>query len=187
MHKRISRVVTLVLLVAAVGSVWLFFRKPRIPPVETSPQAARSFDQKLAEIEQPPSSLRPHAIRISETELNSKLQQSLRAQPAAQVEPAILKAITVQLQNDQIVGFFTLDVKGVDVVLTLAGRLGVHNHELRFTPTRARMGSLPIAAFAIRYALRNKLDSPEMREQLKLPEDIRAIRVENAEILLEVE
>lgn len=187
MHKRIFRIVTWILLGAAVSSVWLFFRKPHIPPVETSPQAARSFDQKLAEIEQHHSSQRPQTIHISETELNSKLQQSLREQSPAQVESTTLKAITMQLENGQIVGSFTVDVRGVDVILTLAGKLGVHDHELQFTPTRASMGSLPIPAFAIRSALRDKLNSPEVREQLKLPESIKGIRIENREILLEME
>jgi hypothetical protein len=47
------------------------------------------------------------------------------------------------------------------------------------------MGSLPVPISAVESTLREKLNSPEMRDRMKLPDSIRDIRIENGELVLQ--
>ena len=69
--------------------------------------------------------------------------------------------------------------------VTLGGKLGTNNHELQFSATEVRMGSLPVPMSLVEPVLRKKLNSPEMRDQLKLPESIAEVRIEDGELVIQ--
>lgn len=185
MGMKIYRIISWSLLILTLLSILLALRKPSVVPVEVSPQAAKSFDEKIAQVEQAHQQGTPQETRITETELNSKLQQGLQEASLAAGGPAALKAATIHLESDKLVGTFTVNVSGKDVYVTLGGRLGVHDRALQFTPTEMKMGSLPVPLAAVESTLREKLNSPEMRDRMKLPDSIKDIRIENGELVLQ--
>jgi hypothetical protein len=130
---------------------------------------------------------RPQEIRITEGELNSKLQESLRTTPAAASGPAELKTATVHLEGDKLVGSFTVNVSGKDLYVTLGGTLNTTNGQLQFTPSEVKMGSLPVPLSAVESTLLDKLNTPEMRERMKLPDSIKDVRIANGELVLQAQ
>lgn len=182
MAKKIYRIISWSLLILTVLSILLVLRKPSMPPVATSPQAAKSFDEKITQVEQAHQQGAPQEIHITEEELNSKLQESMQAPPAG--GPAALDAASIHLDGDRLIGTLTVKVSGKPLYLTLGGNLGAVNGQLQFTPTEIKMGSLPVPLSAVESTLRQKLDSPEMRERLKLPDSIKDVRIENGELVI---
>jgi hypothetical protein len=185
MAGKIYRIASLGLLLFCLISVLLVLRRPALPQVEVSAEAARSFDEKIAEINQPRQERAPGEIHLTESELNSKLQESLQA-PVSVSSPIALRGATVHLKGNELVGIFTVNISGKDVYVTIGGTLGGSNGLLQFTPLEVKMGSLPIPVSAVKYKLREKLDSPEMRDRMKLPELVKDIRVENSEVVIQI-
>lgn len=185
MARKIYRVISWSLLILTLVSILLALRKPSVVPVEVSPQAANSFDEKLAQLEEAHQQGAPQEIRITEAELNSKLQQGMQEASMAPGGATALKAATIHLESDKLVGTFTVSVSGKDVYVTLGGNLAVQNGALQFTPTEMKMGSLPVPISAVESTLREKLNSPEMRDRMKLPDSIKDIRIENGELVLQ--
>lgn len=184
MAKKIYRIISWGLLVLTVLSILLMLRKPSIPPVATSPEAAKSFDEKIAQVEQPHPPGTQQEVHITEAELNSKLQESMQGPAPGPTGPAALESASIHLEGDRLIGTFTVKVAGKDLYLTLGGRLGAVNGQLQFTPTEIKLGSLPVPVSTVESTLREKLDSPEMRDRMKLPDSIRDIRIENGELVV---
>lgn len=186
MARKIYRVISWSLLILTVVSILLALRKPSVAPIATSPQAARSFDEKIAQVEQAHQQGVSQEVHITEAELNSKLQESLQVPPASSGH-ATLRAATIQLLDDKLLGTFVVNVSGKDLYLTLAGKLALQDHTLQFTPTEAKMGSLPLPVSALGSTLRDKLNSPEMRERMRLPDSIKDVRIENGELVVQTQ
>jgi uncharacterized protein YpmS len=187
MAKKIYRIISWTLLILTLLSILLVLRKPSIPKIETSPEAAKAFDEKLAQVEQAHQQGTPKEIRITETELNSKLQQSFEGATAAPGASVALETATVHLEADKFVGTFTVNVSGKDLYVTLGGKVGVNNRALQFTPTEVKMGSLPVPLAAVESTLRKRLNAPEFRERMTLPDSIRDVRIENGELVLQTQ
>jgi hypothetical protein len=185
MAKKIYRTLSLVLLVFTLLSIILVLRKPSLSTAPTSGEAAKSFDTKLNQIAGAHRQGAPRKIRITETELNSKLTESLGSLDSSGGQPT-LRAATVRMEGDRIIGTFDVSFMGLDVYLTLGGNLGVTNGAVEFKPTDVQMGTLPVPAGLVESALREKLNSPEVRERLKIPNSIKDVRVENGELVFEV-
>jgi len=185
MTKKIYRIISWSLLILFLISILLILRKPSVAPVPTSPEAGKSFDQKIQELQTAHQQGTPKEIRITESELNAKLQEGMQEASAAPSGPAALKAATIHLEGDKFVGTFTVNVSGKDIYVTLGGKLGVSNGTLQLTPTEVRMGSLPVPISVVESTLRDKLNSPTMRDRMKLPDSIKDVRIENGELVLQ--
>jgi hypothetical protein len=183
MAKKIYRVVSWSLLALTLVSLLLALRKPSLPPVETSAEAAKAFDAKLNQLGEAHEQRIPREIRITEAELNSKLEESLQATPYG--GSTNLKAATVRLEADRVAATFTVSVSGKDIAMTLGGNLAVSNGGLEFKPTEVKMGSLPVPLALVESTLRDRLTSPQARERMKLPEFIKDVKIENGELVLQ--
>jgi hypothetical protein len=73
-------------------------------------------------------------------------------------------------------------IAGKDVYVTLAGHLGSQDGYVTFDPTEFKVGALNIPVSLVNSALQKKL--VEQREQLKLPQGIASLRVENSELVI---
>ena len=184
MVRKIFRVISWSLLVLTVISILLVLRKPSAPTVATSMEAAKSFDQKLGQLDEAHQHGAQQEVRITEVELNSKLQESVQGAVGG---PVTLSAATIHLEGEKLLGTFTVNVSGKDIYLTIGGTLGVTGRTLEFKPTDVKMGSLPVPVTVIESALRERLDSPEMRERMKLPDNIKNVRIENGELVLQTQ
>lgn len=183
MGKKISKIISWILLILTVLSLWLVVRRPSGPHLQSSPEAARAFDEKLAQLlaaHQPGQSVE---ARVSELELNSKLQQILAG--AAASGPVSLSAVGVRLEGARLVCLLTMNVLGLNVYVTLGGKPSLRDHRLEFDLTDVKMGSMPVPASLVSSVLQQKLNAPEMREMLRMPDFITGLRVENSELILE--
>jgi hypothetical protein len=183
MAKKIYKVISWILLILTIISLWLVVRKPSLPEIEISPEADRSFDQKLNLLAASQQQGSPTEIHITEAELNSKLNDMF-LDTGSTGGLSTLRAVTARFEGEKVFATLTIEVIGLDVYVTLGGKLGVHDQILQFKTTDVRMGKMPVPAVAVESVLSERMNSPEMREVLRLPDYIKDVRVENSELVL---
>lgn len=86
------------------------------------------------------------------------------------------------MDGDIVRGQFLTQIAGKDVYVTLGGHLGAKDGYATFEATEAKIGDLSVPASLVNEALQKKL--VEQRDQLKLPDNVKDIRVENGELVL---
>ena len=106
MGKRMYRIISWGLLALTVVSILLVLRRPYFPTAEASPEAARSFDQKISRLGAPSTGGLPGEIRLTEAEVNSGLQENLS--PPAPGGVATLKSTSVHLEGEKLFALFTV-------------------------------------------------------------------------------
>jgi hypothetical protein len=192
---------------AALITLILLLHKNSPPPVQSSPQAAASAEQKLQEVEQSVSEGQKATLRLDQSELNSYLQSHLNlakddsaastAAPASQVNDSpgapsdadidqvrsSVRDVKVQMEGDEVHAYVVFNVHGKDMTLDLVGKLGAQDGYLKFIPVRGQIGALPIPQSTLESAVQRLMDSPENREKLKLPADVSDMHVENGELV----
>jgi hypothetical protein len=200
-----KRIFTVIMLLGCTVTIYQVLSKPQ--PV-ASPQNledvranAASFDHKIAELEKP-RTLRDVAeeIRFSSDEVSAELAESTgtippATNPAKSVSTAPIspdsvvgpgevqvKGYQVRLDGDVARGQFVTQIAGKDVYVTLAGHLGSQDGYATFHPTEFKIGDLNIPVSLVNSALQKKL--AEQQEQLKLPDGIASLRVENSELVI---
>src|ERR1700688_4046397 len=93
-----------------------------------------------------------------------------------------VKGYEVKLEGDVARGQFVAQIAGRDVYVTVAGHLGSQDGYVTFDPTEFKVGDLSIPVSLVNSALQKKL--AEQREQLKLPDGVGGLRVENSELVI---
>jgi hypothetical protein len=88
------------------------------------------------------------------------------------------------MEGDRVQGYVVFNLHGVDLSLDLEGQLHAENGYLRFEPTGGKLGSLPIPQSTLETAVKRLLDSTENKEKLRLPDNVRDIRVENGALVI---
>ena len=177
MAKKIIRTIALGLLVLCLLFVWLLLRKPAMPTAEASPQAARSFDAKLSQLVQAHEQGLGGEARLTEAEINAKIQEGLKGTPPP-AGPATLKGATLHLEGEKLRAMFAVNVKGIDLYITVGGNLSFGNHTVRLIPSEARIGSLPLPMSM----LKSTFDI-----HMEVPEAITAVRIENSELVFQAQ
>jgi type II secretory pathway pseudopilin PulG len=185
MAKKFSRIISACIFVLAIIAVLMALRAPSATLVPASAQDAKSFDEKIASLQQAHQQSAAKTAHITETELTSKLQQGVDESAANPQGSVVLKAASVHLEGDGFEGVFTVDVSGKELYLTMTGTLGVLDGRLQIQPSTAKLGTLPIPASVFRSLLGKQFDSPEARERLRLPDFIKDVHIENGELLVE--
>ena len=200
------RIFSALMLLGCVVTVYQLFSRPQ--PV-ASPQShevaktnASSFAQKLQQLESPRAAGEtPAEVHFSSDEVSAEITQSASPQPAVatgQVKPVgsapsspdavvgsgevQVNGYQVKLDGDVARGQFATQIAGKDVYVTLAGHLGSQDGYVTFEPTEFKVGDLSIPVSLVNSALQKKL--AEQREQLKLPQGVAALRVENDELVI---
>ena len=93
-----------------------------------------------------------------------------------------IKDYQVSMDGDIVRGQFLTKIAGKDVYLTLAGHLGSKDGYATFDATEVKVGDLSVPASLVNGVLQKKL--AEQRDQLKLPNNVKDIKVENGELVL---
>jgi hypothetical protein len=200
------RIFSAVMLLGCAVTVYQIFSKPQ--PVADAQDHdavkanASSFDQKIERLETPRSSSdAPAQLRFSSDEVSAEIAQSTISPAAATTDQpksvstspmspdtAIsqgqvqVKGYEVKLDGDVARGQFTAKIAGKDVYVTLAGHLGSQDGYVTFDPTEFKVGELNIPVSLVNSALQKKL--VEQREQLKLPQGIASLRVEDSQLVI---
>ena len=185
MKKKVSRIISLCILALALIALLMALQAPTATLVPVSAQDAKAFDEKIVALEQAHLQGASQTAHITENELSSKLQQSIDQSSANPQGSVVLKRASVHMKSDGFVGVFTLSLSGKEIYLTMTGTLATVEGRLQIEPSAGKLGRLPIPAAAFRSLLEKQFDSPEGRQRLQLPDFIKDVRIENAELLVE--
>ena len=198
-------------LVLLMVAILLILHKSRPPQVTADPQAAQQAESKIEASESAALSGQPEPLHLDSSEVNSLLHQDLVLAPQAatatpgagsdpQAQPtptptapdptiqevqSSVKDVQVTMHDDRVEAYVVFNVHGEDLSLDLEGKLGVSDGLLQFQPTQGTLGSLPVPQAALDAAVQKMLASPENRDKLKLPANIRDLRVQNGELVVD--
>ena len=192
----------------SIVTLILVLRKPAPVSQPVAPAVAavnaQSFQDKLNRLEQPkPSGQEPAEVRMNSAEVSAALQQAAGLLPtasgpsqpnASSVTPQPqggslefpgpvpnVKDYQVSMDGDLVRGQFLTQIGGKDVYLTLAGHLAAKDGYATFEATEVKVGDLSVPASLINEVLQKKL--AEQRDQLKLPDNVKDLKIENGELV----
>ena len=137
---------------------------------------------------------------MKEAELNSWLADNLVLAPGSsdessgqdsatgeaggeQNQPGI-RDLQIDLVGDRMRLYVVFDFHGQDLSLLLEGRLQLLDNYILLKPISGKLGSLPIPRLALDKAVQKIFESPENRENFKLPDGVADVRVENSEFVI---
>ena len=211
MKLKLDRVVSIATLLTSLTALFLVMRKPA--PVAPVPRAvvaanAESFQNKIQQLQQAQAQGQSGTeVRLNAQEISAAMAQAagaLSAEPGSRVasqgdaassggssnvlsgdlgpgSPDI-KNYQVNLEGDLVKGQFLTRVAGKDVWITLEGHLGSKDGYATFDPTKFKVGDLSIPISLVNDQLQKKL--LEQRDQLKLPDSVGGLKVENGEVVV---
>ncbi len=205
---KLQRVISYATLGISMVTLVLVLKRPAPVAPALAPAAAaanaQSFQEKVNRLEQPRVPGEGESeVRMNSGELSAALTEAAGLLPAAgpantstgtpsgssAASPAMefpgavpnIKDYKVSMDGDIVRGQFLTQIAGKDVYLTLAGHLGSKDGYATFDPTEVKIGDLPVPASLVREVLQKKL--AEQRDQLKLPDNVKDIKVENGELV----
>jgi hypothetical protein len=206
------RIISLATLAISIFTLILVLRRPAPVAAPVSPAVtaanAQSFQEKVDRLAEPKAPGEGESeVRMSSGELTAALTQaaamlppsastsspassntdgSSSASPGASMEfPGAvpnIKDYQISMDGDILRGQFLTQIAGKDVYLTLAGHLGSKDGYATFDATEVKVGDLSVPASLVNEVLQKKL--AEQRDQLKLPNNVKDIKVENGELVL---
>lgn len=203
---KLQHIISYVTLAISILTLVLVLRRPAPVAAPVAPAAAaasaQSFEEKLSRLEQPKAAGEGESeVRMNSAEVNAALAQatgSLSAgttgsgasgspapPPSSSMEfPGPVPSIRdsqVSMDGDLVRGQFLTQIAGKDVYLTLAGHLGAKDGYATFEATEVKLGDLSIPVSLVNDALQKKL--AEQHDQLKLPNNVKDLKIENGELV----
>ena len=195
----------------SIFTLILVLRKPAPVASPAAPAAAaanaQSFQEKMDRLGKPsPAGEGASEVRMNSDEVNAALAQAAGLLPAAASAAGgtaaspngsttqapsgsmefpgpvpNIKDYQVSMDGDIVRGQFLTQIAGKDVYLTLAGHLGAKDGYATFDATEVKIGDLSVPASLVNDVLQKKL--AEQRDQLKLPNNVKDLKVENGELV----
>jgi hypothetical protein len=211
---KVQRIISFASLGVSIVTLILVLKRPAPVATAVAPATAaanaRSFQEKVNQLAQPKAPGESETeVRMTSGEVSAALEQAAGVLPAAapamanassgaassssspaSPSPAMefpgavpnIKDYQVSMDGDIVRGQFLTQIAGKDVYLTLAGHLGSKDGYATFDATEVKVGDLSVPAALVNEVLQKKL--AEQRDQLKLPNNIKDIKVENGELVL---
>lgn len=187
----------------AITATILFLILKQAPPlaIQTDPQAADRVTEKIAQLRMAMESGRPYSLSLTEAELNHWMQDNLAIASARQAGEAnlnlpkgheatiqhmhsALKDVRINMIDHQLRAYALFTIYGRDISLQLDGTLETTDGVLRLKPLSGKLGSLPIPRSTLDHVVRQLFDSPENRDNFKLPPQIASVWVENSTLVV---
>lgn len=164
----------------------LILYKTAPPIVYIDPAIAGQVEATLKQAQAAAGRGASQILRIDETELNSIVDSNLarRFSTASENTETNLRDVKMSLIEDHLHIYLVLNLRGKDLTINLEGAVRTENGFLRFDPVSGRIGALPIPQSALEAAVREVVNSPENREELRLPNYLKDLRVEAGKIVL---
>jgi hypothetical protein len=207
---KLQRIISFATLAISILTLVLVLKRPApVAPVAAPAVAAanaQSFQEKVNQLAQPKASGESGSeVRMNSGELSAAIEQAAGLLPSASpatapaanspsnsapaASPAMefpgavpnIKDYQVSMDGDIVRGQFLTQIAGKDVYLTLAGHLGSKDGYATFDATEVKVGDLSVPASLVNEVLQKKL--AEQRDQLKLPNNVKDIKVENGELV----
>ncbi|MGA2354800.1 MAG: hypothetical protein ABSG02_09895 [Terriglobales bacterium] len=211
---KVQRIISFASLGVSIVTLILVLKRPAPVATAVAPTTAaanaQSFQEKVNQLAQPKAPGESETeVRMTSGEVSAALEQAAGVLPAAapamanassgaassssspaSPSPAMefpgavpnIKDYQVSMDGDIVRGQFLTQIAGKDVYLTLAGHLGSKDGYATFDATEVKVGDLSVPAALVNEVLQKKL--AEQRDQLKLPNNIKDIKVENGELVL---
>jgi hypothetical protein len=211
---KLNRIISFVTLAISIVTLVLVLKRPEPVATAVAPATAaanaQSFQEKVNRLAQPKSAAEGETeIRMTSGEVSAALAQAAGLLPATTAAPANtaagasnasssnpaatpatefpgavpnIKDYQVSMDGDIVRGQFLTQIAGKDVYLTLAGHLGSKDGYATFDATEVKVGDLSVPVALVNDVLQKKL--AEQRDQLKLPNNVKDIKVENGELVL---
>ncbi len=196
------RVLRWFILAAAVITIGLMLQQPKrlvsrhVPAAQVVANAT-SFQSKLSDLEQAHQSGQTGVeTRITSDEVaaafaasaasnpQSSQTATLSSQTGMSADQVPLKDQQIVFDGDQVKSQFTTQVAGKDVVVTLSGHVGSKDGYVDFVPTSFQIGSMPVPISIVQEQVQKKLSDPATHEQLRLPEFVSDLRIENGQLVI---
>ncbi|MGD0508732.1 MAG: hypothetical protein ABSA27_13095 [Terriglobales bacterium] len=210
---KLQRIISFATLAISILTLVLVLKRPApVAPAQAPAAAAanaQSFQEKVNQLAQPKTPGEGESeVRMNSGELSAALAQAAGLLPATTVStntstsagsssspasstagPAMefpgavpnIKDYQVSMDGDIVRGQFLTQIAGKDVYLTLAGHLGSKDGYATFDATEVKVGDLSVPASLVNEVLQKKL--AEQRDQLKLPNNVKDLKVENGELV----
>ncbi len=204
---KLDRIISIATLVSSVIAIFLVLKKPQPVAAPQPPAAiahnAEAFQTKIQQLDEPKQPGQPPAeVRLTSDEVGAALAQAMGAaatttskppaglpatmpsSPDAAIAPGTpqVKDYQVNFEGDVARGQFVTEIAGKTVYVTLAGHLGAKDGYATFDPTEFKVGDLNIPVSLVNEALQKKLI--EQRDQLRLPDRVSDMKVENGELVM---
>jgi hypothetical protein len=203
---KLQRIISFATLAISIVTLVLVLKRPApLAPVAvpaTAAADAQSFQEKVNQLAEPKLSGQGETeVRINAGELTAALAQAAGTLPTPTPATAIssnrqssagaamefagavpnIKDYQVSMDGDIVRGQFLTQIAGKDVYLTLGGHLGAKDGYATFDATEVKVGDLSVPASLVNEVLQKKL--AEQHDQLKLPNNVKDLRVENGELV----
>ena len=180
--RRFYRVFRWVGLVGSVIVVILILRQAPPPQVDRDPNAGLRLQSKILELARSMGEGRSATLRLEEAEVNSWLSENLAL--SSPDSDSVLQDLQVVLAGDRLQFFLVFGLYGQNLSLILEGRPQVQEGYILFEATAGQLGSLPIPRIALDRAVQGLFESPQNRENFRLPPEIADIQVENSQLAI---
>lgn len=207
---KLRQIISFATLAISILTLVLVLKRPApVAPVQAPAAAAanaQSFQEKVNQLAQPKAPGEGQSeVRMNSGELSAALAQAAGLLPGTTAAPANasthssasspdaspamefpgavpnIKDYQVSMDGDIVRGQFLTQIAGKDVYLTLAGHLGSKDGYATFDATEVKVGDLSVPASLVNEVLQKKL--AEQRDQLKLPDNVKDLKVENGELV----
>jgi hypothetical protein len=205
---KVQRIISFATLAISIFTLVLVLRRPAPVAPALAPAAAaanaQSFQEKVNRLAEPRVSGEGESeVRMNSGEVSAALAQAAGLLPSAapantsisspsanppgasgaMVPGAVpnIRDYQVSMDGDIVRGQFLTQIAGKDVYLTLAGHLGSKDGYATFDATEVKVGDLSVPASLVNEVLQKKL--AEQRDQLKLPNNVKDLKVENGELV----
>jgi hypothetical protein len=207
---KVQRIISFLTLAISILTLVLVLKRPAPLAPAASPAAAaasaQSFEEKVNRIAEPRVPGEGESeVRMNSGEVSAALAEAAGLLPsAASANPSTgspsanppgrsgamefpggvpnIKDYQVSMDGDIVRGQFLTRIAGKDVYLTLAGHLGSKDGYATFDATEVKVGDLSVPASLVNEVLQKRL--AEQRDQLKLPDNVKDLKVENGELVL---
>lgn len=190
----LRRVISVITLLVAVTVLLLAIKKPA-PVASKQPPAAitanaMSFQAKVDQLahSQTNSGLdATNEVRLTADEISAAMAQANSTGESSSVaQPSVPRVSdeppVITLDGDVVKGQFASEIGGKRVYVTVAGHLGAKDGYATFDPTEFKVGDLTVPVSLVNSALQKKL--LEQRDQLKLPDFVGDLKIENGELVV---
>ena len=206
---KLRRIISFATLAISILTLVLVLKRPAPLAPAASPAAAaanaQSFQEKVNRLAEPRVPGEGESeVRMNSGEVSAALAQAAGVLPSAapvntstslpsanppsassaMESPGAVPNIRdyqVSMDGDIVRGQFLTQIAGKDMYLTPAGHLGSKDGYATFDATEVKVGDLSVPASLVNEVLQKKL--AEQRDQLKLPSNVKDLKVENGELV----
>lgn len=146
---------------------------PGLPgiPADADQQAA-NFERKIIFLEQQWAQKEGAEVGVSAAEINAAYARSGG------------DTMLVAFAGSQTMLFLVKKIWLLDIYISAAGKIGVNQRRVTFTPADLKIGTISIPHGLANSLIQEKLRDPAMQEQLRLPAFISTVKIKDSQLML---